>query len=98
MLSPRPNTQVDRTWELLTPTEGHPYGPGKRYLHSAVAVANDVWLYGGSNRSDLWTWQTESSKWRQVHPFSLSLSLSHPSLGSLNHTHSPPRHVSNPRV
>jgi hypothetical protein len=57
---------VDLTWELLTPSEGHPYGPGKRYLHSAVAVANDVWLYGGSNRSDLWTWQTESSKWRQV--------------------------------
>lgn len=57
----------DLKWELLLPKDnGHPYGPGKRYLHTAVTVGNHLWFYGGSNKSDLWAWHTEKESWHQV--------------------------------
>eukprot|EP00238_Polyblepharides_amylifera_P011404 CAMPEP_0196574624 /NCGR_PEP_ID=MMETSP1081-20130531/4304_1 /TAXON_ID=36882 /ORGANISM="Pyramimonas amylifera, Strain CCMP720" /LENGTH=320 /DNA_ID=CAMNT_0041892711 /DNA_START=360 /DNA_END=1322 /DNA_ORIENTATION=- len=60
---------LDQTWELMQPGEaGHPYGPGKRYLHSAVTVGDDIWFYAGSNRSDLWGWNTLQNIWHQVIP------------------------------
>jgi hypothetical protein len=60
---------VDLKWEPLTPKEGgHPFGPGRRYLHAAAAVGQHVWFYGGSNRSDLWAWHTEKETWHQVVP------------------------------
>lgn len=60
---------TDKTWEQLKPrATGHPYGPGKRYLHTAVTVANNIWVYGGSNKSDLWGWDTEQDIWFQVVP------------------------------
>ncbi|KAK3247368.1 hypothetical protein CYMTET_43132 [Cymbomonas tetramitiformis] len=58
-------------WENLKP-EGYPRGPlggtGKRYLHTAVALGKEIYFYGGSNQSDVWTWNTEKSFWRQVIP------------------------------
>lgn len=60
---------VDMTWEQLVPkSAGHPYGPGRRYLHVSCAVGPHVWFYGGSNKSDLWAWHTQKDTWHQLVP------------------------------
>mmetsp|Transcript_39341 Transcript_39341/g.66060 ORF Transcript_39341/g.66060 Transcript_39341/m.66060 type:complete len:391 (-) Transcript_39341:367-1539(-) len=60
---------TDNKWEQLKPkASGHPFGPGKRYLHTAVAVGTNIWHYGGSNKSDLWGWDTEADTWFEVIP------------------------------